>query len=120
MQPPRKPHLATVSRLLLYLKNPPGQGLLFPSHGPLKLMGYCDADWDGGQSRRRSVTSYCVFLGHSLVSWKSKKQSTAPRSSAEAECRAMAAITCELTWLRYLFHVLRVAQPKPTKLFCDI
>jgi hypothetical protein len=31
----------------------------------------------------------------------------------------MAAVTCELTWLRYLLHDLRVAHPEPAKLFCD-
>ncbi|BFG16188.1 hypothetical protein CerSpe_024620 [Prunus speciosa] len=31
----------------------------------------------------------------------------------------MASITCELTWLRYLMHDLRVEHPQPAKLFCD-
>jgi hypothetical protein len=44
MQLPRKPHLDAVFRLLRYLKGAPGQGLIFPSSGSLKLTGYCDAD----------------------------------------------------------------------------
>lgn len=119
MQQPRKPHLDAVIRLIRYLKEAPGQGLFFPSQGRLKLISYCDADWAGCPTTRRSVTGYCVFLGNALVSWKSKKQTTVSRSSAEAEYRSMAAVTCELTWLRYLLQDLRIDHHEPVKLFCD-
>ncbi|XP_068307552.1 uncharacterized mitochondrial protein AtMg00810-like [Pyrus communis] len=119
MQQPIKPHLNAVHRLLQYLKAAPGQGLLFPSHGQLNLVGYCAADWARCPTTRRSITGYCVFLGQALVSWKSKKQAIVSKSSAEAEYRSMAAATCELTWLRYLLHDLRVNHPEPAKLFCD-
>ncbi|KAM2555190.1 hypothetical protein TB2_019236 [Malus domestica] len=119
MQQPRKPHLDAVHRLLRYLKGAPGQGLLFPSKGDLILTGYCDADWARCAITRRSVTGYCVFLGGALVSWKTKKQTTVSRSSAEAEYRAMASATCELTWMKYLLDDLRVDHHMPAKLYCD-
>uniref|UniRef100_A0A3Q7J4P8 CCHC-type domain-containing protein n=1 Tax=Solanum lycopersicum TaxID=4081 RepID=A0A3Q7J4P8_SOLLC len=37
--------------------------------------------------------------GEGLISWKSKKQETVSRSSAEAEFRSMAACAAEVTWL---------------------
>ncbi|XP_021817980.1 uncharacterized protein LOC110760102 [Prunus avium] len=114
MQVPRHQHLDAAYRLLHYLKEAPGQGLLFPSQNQLKLIGYCDADWARCPITRRSVTGYCIFLGNALVSWKSKKQVTVARSSAEAEYRSMAA-----TWLRYLLQDLRVDHSEPAKLFCD-
>ena len=41
------------------------------------------------------------------------------RSSAEAEYRAMANTTCEITWLSYLFSDIGIPQSTPTPLFCD-
>lgn len=119
MQQPRKPHLDAVHRLLRYLKGSPGQGLLFPSNGSLTLKGYCDADWARCPLTRRSVTGYCIFLGGALVSWKTKKQSTVSRSSAEAEYRAMASATCELTWMKYLLADLQIDHKGPARLHCD-
>ncbi|KAM1740365.1 hypothetical protein ACFX11_015945 [Malus domestica] len=119
MQQPRKPHLDAVHRLLRYLKEAPGQGLLFPSKGNLILRGYCDASWARCPITRRSVTGYCIFLGGALVSWKTKKQSTVSRSSVEVEYRAMASATCELTWMKVLLADLRVDHHGPAKLYCD-
>ncbi|KAI5338060.1 hypothetical protein L3X38_017331 [Prunus dulcis] len=119
MQEPKLHHLKAACHLLQYLKNAPGQGLLFSTTSQLSLVGYCDADWAKCPMTRRSVRGYCIFLGNSLVSWKSKKQVTMSRSSAEAECRSMAAATCELTWLRYLLRDLRGPHSGPARLFCD-
>ena len=85
----------------------------------LRLITYCDADWGGCQTTRLSVTSYCVFIGKSLILWKTKKQPTMSRSSSKAEYRAMATITCELTWLRYIFKELGVQVLSPAKLYYD-
>ena len=46
-----------------------------------------------------SLSAYCVFLGSSLIAWKTKKQTVVSRSSDEAELRAMATVTAEVTWL---------------------
>ncbi|CAN6724995.1 unnamed protein product [Malus baccata var. baccata] len=119
MNQPRKPHLEAAIRVLKYLKGTPGQGLFFPSTDALQLSGYCDASWASCLTTRRSVTGYCVFLGKSLISWKTKKQHTVSRSSAEAEYRSMAAITCELTWLRYLLQDLQVSHAAPAHVYCD-
>ncbi|XP_077234197.1 uncharacterized protein LOC143876374 [Tasmannia lanceolata] len=67
----------------------------------------------------RATTGYCTMLGDSPLSWKTKKQNTVSRSSAEAEYRAMATASCELTWLLYLLRDLGVPHSPPSILFCD-
>lgn len=42
MHDPRSGHLDIVYQILRYLKNSPGKGLMFKSHGHLKVEGYCD------------------------------------------------------------------------------
>ncbi|GJX06276.1 pyridoxal 5'-phosphate synthase-like subunit PDX1.2 [Tanacetum coccineum] len=83
------------------------------------LTGFTDADWAACLMTRRSLTGYCIFMGHSLVSWKTKKQATVSRSSTETEYRSMATTTCELLWLSYLLHDLKVPVKTPITLFCD-
>ncbi|KAL0358345.1 UNVERIFIED_CONTAM: Retrovirus-related Pol polyprotein from transposon RE1 [Sesamum angustifolium] len=67
---------------------------------------------------RRSITGFCIFLGSSLVSWKTKKQSTVS-APAEAEYRSMGAAVCELLWLSYLLHALHIPFSTPVPFWCD-
>nr|GEX22141.1 cysteine-rich RLK (receptor-like protein kinase) 8 [Tanacetum cinerariifolium] len=70
-------------------------------------------------SRARSTTSYCILLGDSPMSWKSKKQAVVSRSSAEAEYRAITLTCCEVTWLVSLFKDLGITNLEPVDLCCD-
>ncbi|XP_057452063.1 uncharacterized mitochondrial protein AtMg00810-like [Lotus japonicus] len=111
MSQPRSSHLHVVYHLIQYLKGSPGQGLMFSSSSSLRLSAFSDADWGGCLETRRSTTDYMVFLGDSLISWKSKKQATVSRSSAEAEYRALASLASELLWLRQLLKVFDIQVP---------
>ncbi|KAJ9563192.1 hypothetical protein OSB04_008352 [Centaurea solstitialis] len=119
MAAPCSDHYAAVLRILRYLKGTMFHGLHFSSKSSLLLRGFSDADWDSDMTDRRSTTGYCFFLGDSLISWRSKKQSLTARSSTEAEYRALADTTQELIWLRWLLSDMGAPQLSPTPLWCD-
>ncbi|GAV70402.1 LOW QUALITY PROTEIN: hypothetical protein CFOL_v3_13900, partial [Cephalotus follicularis] len=115
MHDPHSSHLKAVYRILRYLKS---SLLRVISNRHMDLVAYSDADWAGSAIDRRSTTGYCTFVGGNLVSWRSKKQTTVARSSAEAEYRAMAC-GAELMWLRSLLLEMGLLVSKPMKMFCD-
>ncbi|XP_019199098.1 PREDICTED: uncharacterized protein LOC109192853 [Ipomoea nil] len=116
---PRSTHLMIAHRVLRFIKGSPGKGIFFPANTQIRLQGFSDSDWASCAKTRKSITGYCIYLGQSLISWKSKKQVTVSRSSSEAEYRALASTTCKIQWLLYLLADLGVKPTHPTTLFCD-
>ncbi|KAK2416966.1 putative mitochondrial protein [Trifolium repens] len=116
---PTMVHYKAACRVVRYLKQSPGKGLMFPRSSELQILGYSDADWAGCLDTRRSTSGYCFFLGNSLVSWKAKKQVTVSRSSSEAEYRALSTATCELLWMLHLLKDLGLTCDKLPVLYCD-
>ena len=119
MQSPTTVHMQAGKRILRYLLSNPGQGILLASSSAAQVQAYCDSDWASCPNTRRSTTGFCIFLGHSPVSWKSKKQNIVARSTAEAEYRAMALTACEITWITALLQDMGLTNLPPTVLQCD-
>ncbi|XP_074299960.1 uncharacterized protein LOC141631152 [Silene latifolia] len=116
---PREDHMSAALRVVKYLKGSPGQGILLRADSNLNLTGWCDSDYGGCPTSRRSVSGWFIFLGDSPVSWKTKKQTTVSLSSAEAEYRSMANIVCELKWMKGLLLNFGININSPMKVFSD-
>jgi len=116
---PMEHHYRAATHILKYLKSSPAKGVFYPSTSDLKLSAFADSDWASYAITRKSITGFCAFLGPSLVSLKSKKQTTESKSSSEAEYRALASITCEVQWLAYLLKELQVPLISPASVYCE-
>ncbi|KAL0427911.1 UNVERIFIED_CONTAM: Retrovirus-related Pol polyprotein from transposon RE1 [Sesamum latifolium] len=119
MQSPCKQHWDAALHLLRYLKGTTGKGLFFPSGVSMDLVAYSYPDWASCVDTRRSLTGFCIFLGTLLISWKTKKQHTVSRSTAEAEYRSMASATCELIWVYNLLQDFQITIHTPIPFLCD-
>lgn len=94
-------------------------GLRYLHQSSLHLSGFSDVEWRGCPITRRSTSAYCIFLRANCVSWSSIKQPTVAKSSTEAEYRAMATATAELTWVSFLLRDIGVPLHRPPHLLCD-
>ncbi|CAJ2642140.1 unnamed protein product [Trifolium pratense] len=109
MASPHSTHYAAVLQIIRYIKGALYYGLHYSATSSLILNAYSDVDWAGDPSDCRSTTGFCIFLGDSLISWRSKKQTLTARSSTESEYRALAGTTSEILWLRWLLADLETS-----------
>jgi hypothetical protein len=64
------------------------------------LIRYLDSDYAGCKVDSKSTSGTYQFLGRSLVSWSSKKQTTVALSTVEAEYVAAYQCCVQLLWMR--------------------
>jgi hypothetical protein len=96
---PRTSHRKVVKQIMRYLRFTPEFGLWYSSSSVLSLCGYSDADFAGCLLERKSTFGTSQFLGTSLVSWSSRKQSSVSLSTTEAEYVASASCCSQLLWM---------------------
>ena len=119
MTAPRTTHFIIVLHILRYVKGTLLYGLHFSAHFSLILFGYSDVDWASDPTDHRSTTGYYFFLGDSLISWQSMKQTVTSPSITESEYRALADATSELIWLHWLLKDMGVTHSSTNTLNCD-
>jgi hypothetical protein len=97
---PRECHLVAIKRILRYLVATSCFGIWYPKRSTFDLIGYSDSNYAGCKVDRKSTSGTCQFLGRSLVSWSSKKQTSVAQSTAEAEYVAARQCCAQLLWMR--------------------
>jgi hypothetical protein len=97
---PKECHLVAVKRILRYLVSTPCFGIWYPKGFTFDLIEYSDSNYAGCKVDRKSTSGTCQFLGRSLLSWSSKKQTYVAPSTAEAEYVATGQCCAQLLWMR--------------------
>ena len=119
MQRPRRPHLDAIRRILRYVQGTLSFGIFYEAGKKNELVGFCDADYAGDLSTRRSTTGYVFSLGSGAISWCSKRQPTVSLSTTEAEYRAAAMAAQETVWLVQLLKDLNQTLNGVVKIYSD-
>jgi hypothetical protein len=97
---PKECHLVVVKQILRYLVATPCFRIWYPKGSTFDLIGYADSDYVGCKVDWKSTSGTCQFLGRSMVSWSSKKQTSVALSPAEAEYVAAGQCCAQLLWMR--------------------
>jgi len=121
MQNPGPKHWKAVKRIYAYLKRTAHIPLTIKANGGLEIEAYTDADWAGDPDTARSTTGFLVFVGNTLVSWRSKMQLPWAQSATEAEYGAALLTSNEVIWWRNIIQQDNFAKPplKPTTIWTD-
>ncbi|CAI7816771.1 unnamed protein product [Closterium sp. NIES-54] len=99
-------HWRADKRVLRYLCNTWGMGLVLGGRGPFVLTGHSDASSADDQETQQSSHGYTFSLGTGSLSSRSSRSSSVLSSSFEAEIYAGAMAAQELRWLTYLLSDL--------------
>jgi hypothetical protein len=97
---PKKCHLVAVKHIIRYVVHTPYIGLRYPKGSTFHLIGYSDSDYVGCKVDRKNTSGTCQFLGRSLVSWSSRKQTSVALSTVEAEYVAAGQFCAQLILMR--------------------
>lgn len=113
-------HVEVACRVVRYVKQAPGLGLLFSTPTSRRSHVFCDADLTSCSNSRRSITSYLVRYGDSLIYILENQEIVHYFwSSTEAEYRSLASIVAEVVWIIGLLKELPIDLPLPMPMYCD-
>jgi hypothetical protein len=93
---PTVAHQQAQKRVLRYLKGTQFHGILYRGTDP--ITGYCDSDWAGDTTDRKSTSGGLFTLYGGAITWGAVKQKTVALSSVEAEYVAVATWVKEALW----------------------
>jgi hypothetical protein len=108
-------HVDSVLRVIKYLEGTSDLGVLLHNSGEAVLTAqmskdtlkvYTDASWADNYSDATSNSGVSVFLGDSLIHWRSVKQRIVAQSTMESEYIAMSLGVDEVLFFKELLHEL--------------
>ena len=108
MAKPGPEHFKALLKIWKYLSNTWNLSLTYQSDSQ-EVITYCDADWGGDITTRRSTTGYVTLYRGSTISWNSKLQHTVALSSCEAEFMALKEAIKEQLFIQSLLNELQPA-----------
>lgn len=92
-----------IKRILRYLNGTSQHGLWYPNGGACSLVGFCDSNFVGCKSDRKSTSVTCHLFGFFLVSWHSMKQHSVSLSNVEAVYIAASSYYTQVLWIKKQF-----------------
>lgn len=121
VEKPQTHHWVAVKRILRYIQGTSRFGILYGlNSAKLTLEGYCDSDWGGNRTDRKSTSGFVFKIANAAVSWASRKQSVVALSSTEAEYISMCEAAKEAVWLGYIWsHIGNEKKGSPIKIEVD-
>jgi hypothetical protein len=119
MEAPAADHLVAVKNLLRYISGTLNHGCVYRRGDGEVLVGFSDSDHVGDIDPRKSTSGMLFFLGNSLVTWQSQKQSVVAKSTCEVEYIAAAVGACQGVWFARLYGELMNKAAPPVTMFID-
>ena len=115
---PCQRHYNGLVRIAQHLATDPMRGIRFTKDAPLWEF-YCDSDWAGCPTTRRSTEGYIIkFMGGPLIA-VSRRQRNVTKSSCEAEYCTFADCAADIIWAKSLAAAFNCEFPEPAILRCD-
>lgn len=97
---PEESHLASVKRIMKYLKGTTNVSLWYPKGSICYFLDYSDSDYPGCKTDRKNTSGTCHILGNALVSWFYKKQACVSLSTDEVEYIHVGNFYAQILWLK--------------------
>jgi hypothetical protein len=101
-------HQQAQKRVLRYLKGTQYYGILYKADKKEPITGYCDSDWAGDTTDRKSTSGGAFILCGGVISWTSTKQRTVALSSVESEYVALSTWVKEAIWMLQWLQELNI------------
>lgn len=99
--------VTNAKHILKYLRGKESEGVCFKRNSDCKrLVAFCDSDFAGDPTSRKSTTGYIIYYCNGPISWTSRKQPIVSLSSTEAEFIAAAECTKELLYVKSVIEEL--------------